>query len=75
MYMYKYVCVCVCVCSVHIFILLSLSLSLSLSQAPHSVLLITILNNITINNQPDVFFSFSGGHGSVSSRMGGAYNY
>ena len=66
MYMYKYVCVCVCVVYIYLSSPLSLSLSLSLSQAPHSVLLITILNNITINNQPDVFFSFSGGHGSVS---------
>ncbi|XP_019857848.1 PREDICTED: neurobeachin-like [Amphimedon queenslandica] len=33
--------------------------------APHSVLLISLLNNVTINRTPDAFFSFSGGHGSV----------
>ena len=39
-------------------------------QAPHSVLLISLLNSVTINRTPDAFFSFSGGHGSVSNGCG-----
>ena len=35
-------------------------------QANYSVLLIGALNNISVGTQPDVFFSFSGGHGAVS---------
>ena len=35
-------------------------------QAPHSVLLIGVLNNITVGVQPDIFFNFSGGHGAVN---------
>jgi hypothetical protein len=33
--------------------------------APHSVLLINILNNVSVGVKPDVFFSFTGGHGAV----------
>ena len=37
-----------------------------LLKAPHSILLVGALNNMAVNVQPDVFFSFSGQPGAVS---------
>ena len=41
------------------------TISLFPLQAPHSILLVGALNNMAVNVQPDVFFTFSGQPGAV----------